>query len=452
MKLIERLKRLNLVDVLKRVYGMKFKGQGDGYVALSPFKKERCPSFWVRQERDGHWVFKDYSSGWGGSLFDFVALQENLGSFSQVFKRVCALTATEYEPLGAGAGAGPFFCSEASESATARGSGCREDRGYDIQSLYQRFRAQDAAACRAYLVERGIDEPLVDRLIQEGTVVCNRFEKGTYCCFAVRGSQGDLRCLYNRRIAGSGPEKFVLGPKEPFTLDWAVLSSAPKVFLCEGPIDYLSLKTLEGEQLTGVALLGNQLNVDRSLLASARQLIAAFDADSGGFSALYDLREAFEECQVDIYPMEECKDPNELLQAKRAGRARVLSPEQKVQLYREFSAAQNKAEVARRWQLNRSYLYELVKECEETLKQEFGSRRRGRPAKNQLSDLDEARRRLAELEEKYEQEATERERLYCRSEFLKLKLKWAQMRGGDLQAETGPARKPHAKKKRSKKR
>jgi hypothetical protein len=57
------------------------------------------------------------------------------------------------------------------------------------------------------------------------------------------------------------------------------------------------------------------------------------------------------------------------------------------------------------------------------------------------------------LENRYEREATERELLYCRSEFLKLRLKWAEIGAAELRGEVvdnskGPVAKKQIKKKR----
>ena len=63
--------------------------------------------------------------------------------------------------------------------------------------------------------------------------------------------------------------------------------------------------------------------------------------------------------------------------------------------------------------------------------------------------------RVKTLEDQYEGEATQRELLYCRSEFLNLRLKWAEREVAELRGEpvddtNGPAKKKHAKKKKSK--
>ena len=73
---IEALKQMNLVDFLTEHYGLKFSASGSGYVASSPFGADRNPSFFVRQ-LEGRWLFKDFSSGLGGSIIDFWMKKKN---------------------------------------------------------------------------------------------------------------------------------------------------------------------------------------------------------------------------------------------------------------------------------------------------------------------------------------------------------------------------------------
>ena len=64
----EYFKRLNMVEILRAYYHMKFDRKGDEYVCLSPFTNESNASFFVKQCSDGHWLFKDFSSDYGGSI------------------------------------------------------------------------------------------------------------------------------------------------------------------------------------------------------------------------------------------------------------------------------------------------------------------------------------------------------------------------------------------------
>jgi hypothetical protein len=398
---------------------------------------------------DGRWLFKDFSSGTGGSIFDFVRLKENLERFSDVLSYIrwllspmAACTLQLDRCVGAGGGELP---GGSSEGLSAR------QRSYDVHRLYEQFKGEDISACRDYLLRRGICEGLINKLIAEGILLHNRYKGHSYCCFGVFSGEGELKCLDNHQV--DGPGKFVLGRKSVFTQDWGLLPAAETVFVCESIIDYLSVKSLEDDPVPGLALLGNQVNFDSALVGSARVVISALDDDRGGYSGFLDLRERFPDKEIKAYDLEDHKDPNELLMAVKAGKGRKLSAERKLKLYHEFIQSSNRAELARKWGVDRSYMYEIARECEQALLDCFTGRKPGRKPEGRPSTLEEAWERIEALEEKYEREATERELLYCRSEFLKLRLKWAEIESAELRGEPvdeskGPVKKKQIKKKR----
>lgn len=442
---VEALKQMNLADFLTRYYGLVFQRGSGTYHCCSPFTGEKRPSFFVRLV-EGHWLFKDYSSGAGGSIFDFVRMKEKLAGFSEAKAFVCKLLGVSVSEMGQ-----PAVAAASAESENASAA----ERPYDVHQLHDRFRQEDPSLCRDYLLGRGIAPALVDALIGEGTVVHNRYQGRSYCCFAVRDDAGQLKCLDNHAIQGLG--KFVLGTKSPFSCEWEAVKRGKVVFLSEGIIDYLSVKSLELDPPAGLALLGNQLCFEPRLLEGAQTLVSALDNDPGGDSAVLDLKERYPEKQVRIYDLEGHKDPNELLVAVRSGQGRTLSPERKLQLYREFQGAENKAELARRWGIDRSHLYEIVRECEQLVVEGLSRRRLGRPAKGKPTTFEEALTRIDQLEEDFERKVTEHEEQYCRSEFLALRLKWAEieaaeLRGEPVDEEQGRQKQPQIKKKRRRRR
>jgi len=84
---IETLKQMNLVDFLTEHYGLNFTRSGSGYVASSPFGADRRAIFFVRQ-LEGRWLFKDFSSGLGGSIIDLVGHLECLPGVANVLRRI----------------------------------------------------------------------------------------------------------------------------------------------------------------------------------------------------------------------------------------------------------------------------------------------------------------------------------------------------------------------------
>lgn len=463
---IEEIKRLNMVDFLSCHYGLDFStgsrggaagpaGPGAGqYCCLSPFKAESTPSFFVR-EVDGHWLFKDFSSGHGGSLIDFVLLKEG---FDQVGEAVSYIEHLLCGGRGAGGGSQRSFLLP-SPSASAFPASI--PKPYDVEELYHSFRHNDVSCCREYLLGRGISEEVVGNLCRSERLLHNRYKGNSYCCFAVFNAEGQLRCLDNHQIGGEG--KFVLGYKHPFSLDWNQLPLSKRVFVTESIIDYLSIKTLEGIDFRGVALLGNVVNFNSEWFRSAHEVVSALDGDSGGFRAFLDLEERFSDRVMEVYDFGDSKDANEyLLKRKERQKGKRLSAEDKVSLYRDFQRSENKSEVASRWGINRSYLYELVKECEELILSGFSGRRCGRKPAGQAETLEEARERVKELEAENRRLDEERERYWVRNEFMKVRLKWAELESEEPghEVESVPEtpsstnsknRQKHLKKKRRKK-
>lgn len=434
---IDVLKGLNLVEFLAHHYHLSFSRVGNQFACHSPFGEDRTPSFFVRMV-EGRWLFKDFSSGLGGSIFDFVRIKEGLVSFRDALDHIVRLIS------------GGMRSSTGEE---LYGSDDKGSNAYDVRHLYEDFRRRDVTVCREYLLGRGISEGLVNSLIEEGDLLHNRYKGHSYCCFAVRNCEGELQCLDNHQVDGS--QKFVLGRKSIYTRDWKILGKAEQVFICEGIIDYLSVKTMEGEDLAGLALLGNQLIFDPGLLRETSLLITALDHDRGGYGAFYDLGELYPDKEIRPYDFEGHKDPNELLMAIKSGKWRRLSAEKKLKLYQEFIQSANKSDLAREWGIDRSYMYEIVRECEEALLNTFSGRKPGRKPKGKPATLEEAWERIEQLEKDYEREATEKELLHCRSEFLKVRLKWSEIEAAELRGEPvdetkAPIQKKQIKKKKKK--
>jgi DNA primase len=450
---IEEVKRLNMVDFLSRHYGLDFSkgsvlghsgGQGQ-YCCLSPFKEERNPSFFVR-EVDDHWLFKDFCSGHGGSLIDFVLLKEGFSQVSEALNHIGRLLVRGGKGKGKGKGKGEACSDRAFEFSSTSSSAASlidssptswvRERKYDINRLYSKFRHNDVGNCRDYLFKRGISEELIADLCTRGYLVHNTYKNISYCCFAVFDHSGQLCCLDNHEIDGEG--KFVLGNKHPFSMDWANLASSERVFVTESIIDYLSLKTLEGINIRGIALLGNVINFSSSLFPSAIEIVSAFDGDAGGFSAFLDLEESFngKVSRVSVYDFGDSKDANEHLQAQnKRKKSRHLSAQDKLLLYQDFQRCANKSKLAKKWGINRSYMYEVINECEDLIVSGFSQRRRGRKSGQEPGTLAEAGERLKNLEEENRRLDEERERHYVRNEFMKIRLKWAERELAEMRGE-----------------
>lgn len=428
----EDIKGINLVEFLTHHYGMRFSPRGHEYVSLSSFTCEREPSFYVRQV-GGKWLFKDFSSGHGGSIIDFVLIKEGFSEVSQALGHIQKVLSDEkviqmdrFEQVG-------------------------KEKPYDLKQIYQKIKSNDDSLCKDYLSGRGIANEVIEDLSKDGLLLHNRYQGQSWCCFAVFDQRGDLCCLDNHKIGGEG--KFVLGTKSIFTYDWKILPQTQAVFICEGIIDYLSMKTLQRRSMAGIALLGNRISFDSGLLGNAKKIISAVDSDEGGLEGLLEIQDRFPDKQISVFNLGNCKDPNEYLMATKEDKEETsLTAEDKLTLYQKFMSAQNKTEVAQKWGINRSYMYEIIKECEENIINGFSHRRPGRKPQYAPATLEEAMEKMKALEEQKECAEVEKEKYYARSEFMKLRLKWAQIEADELRGEkekqNGKKRQVKKKKKR----
>jgi DNA primase len=411
----EDIKGINLVEFLTCHYGMKFSFRGREYVGLSSFTSEKEPSFYVRLV-DGKWLFKDFASGHGGSLIDFVLIKEGFSEVAEALEHIQKVLGSD------------------KVIQTIRMEDVRKEKSYNLKQIYQRIKVEDLSPCKDYLLGRGIAGEVIEDLSREGLVLHNRYQGHSWCCFAVFDQGGDLCCLDNHKIDGGG--KFVLGKKSIFTCDWKILPQAKAVFICEGIIDYLSMKTLLKGPMAGIALLGNSVGFDPGLLKNTKEIISALDSDEGGFAGLLEVRDKFSDKQISVFNLGDCKDPNEYLMAAKEGKEETsLNPEDKLRLYKEFMSAENKTEVAQKWGINRSYMYEIIKECEENIISGFSYRRLGRKPQHAPATLDEAIDKIKTLEDEKERAEVEKEKYYARSEFMKLRLKWAQIEADELRGK-----------------
>jgi DNA primase len=300
---------------------MKFQRKGNVFVCLSPFGEEKNPSFVIHQKQ-GQWLFKDFSSDKGGSIIDLVRELENLPNhYPTIAARIERLLGQNTMPP-------PF----SSASATTAG---RTDLAY----VFKRIRANDRRQSKDYLASRAISEKVINRLVKHEQLFTNLYKDKTYCCFAVRDPQGRLMCLDNHQIYG--PDKFVLGNKHVFIPDYQALFEAGEITITEGIIDLLSMQTLFS--CVGLALLGNRLDFPAQWLSSNKKLVLALDNDKAGDAGKQKLRKRFPENHFEDFSVGDYKDPNEMLTAllNLATKRKKYSAEEKLKVCKEPINYQN---------------------------------------------------------------------------------------------------------------
>jgi len=419
---IEELKQLDLVELLSEAWGMSFKPEGGSFVAHSPFSEDRNPSFYVARASDGHWVYCDHSDGSSGSVIDLMMRKLQ----SSDFGRACAEARRLAQQCGVGvSSAAPTAAPET-----------------DWQWLYERLRANDASACRAYLGGRDLDEQLVDGLIGAGVIVLNRVDGSQYCCFAVHDASGRLQSLFSRRIDGpSDRKKFLLGRQAPFCVDWAPVAEAGSIYLCESIIDALSLLTVYPEACV-IAVPGAHYDLSQLQLPDGVRLIDAFDADDAGRTAARRLQEAFADHQVERFDMFGAHDLNEFLQRRDWMSESVRGTAKLTAADRVAIALSDRPsrEIARQYGIHHSRVCDIRNEASAILSGAWAERRPGRkPQPQPPEELLERQRELKEMKRQFEL-------LTMRKEWLDLQLEMHERR--DAEVESGERRKKRKKKRR----
>lgn len=105
------------------------------------------------------------------------------------------------------------------------------------------------------------------------------------------------------------------------------------------------------------------------------------------------------------------------------------SPEEKLQVYKEYQRSQNKSAVARKFGINRSYLIEIIAECDQVLLKHFDQKKPGRKKADQPENMAQALGQIETITSENRKLAKDNEELYIINQFDKLRLSWAERDG-----------------------
>src|SRR5437764_3366268 len=149
--------RLPVSEVVGRRVALKKAGRE--WKGLSPFNKEKTPSFFVNDQKAA-WF--DFSSGKNGNIFDFVMQTEGV-SFPEAVERLASMAGVPVP--------------KASPEAEAREE--RRKTLHDIVELAAKFfeatlQSRTGAKARGYLADRGI-EPKTQLRFRIGYAAAERF-------------------------------------------------------------------------------------------------------------------------------------------------------------------------------------------------------------------------------------------------------------------------------------
>jgi DNA primase len=430
-EIVEQVRQAcDIVDVIGGYVPLK--KAGAKYKALSPFNKEKTPSFFVDPTRQ---MFKCFSSGHGGDVFKFLMLMENM-TFPEAIRRLAQRAGVPIPETGP-------------QDPQAR------SRREELLALYagvaawwQKLLHSDPAAepARAYLKSRDFPSSLAEEFslgyapegwdttlswarqagyspeaLEWGKLVAQSESGRKFDFFRgrlmipIHDESGQVVAFSGRLLdPETKAQKYVNSPETPIFVKSKVLFGlnrtkrpiieADQAILCEGQIDLMrcwqkGVRNVVAPQ--GTAFTELQA---RTLKRLAKETVICFDADRAGQNAAERSVDVLlkEGVQVRIARMPEGEDPDSLLRkqpvevfenlireakdytrhlldAACAGEGDVSSPRARGAVAQKMAqviakipnAVQKESfllEVARRLQVGRSVVEEEVKKAESTLR------------------------------------------------------------------------------------
>lgn len=345
--------RVRLSEVIGR--SVKLRRQGREWVGLSPFTKERTPSFFVNDDKG---FFHDFSSGKHGDLIAFLQEAERLTFIEAV------------ERLAAEAGV-PLPMPDPASEARARARASLADW---LEAAAQFFEAElrrpAAEAARAHLADRGLAEVewkrfrlgyaradrthLKDHLVAKGALADELLEAGLLArpegaqtavdrfrdriIFPIADPRGRIVSFGARALDPAARAKYLNGPETPLFDKGRTLyglTEARRLLAEEGsrPIvveGYFDVIACQRAGLPAVAAMGTSLTESQMeiLWRLSPEPILCFDADRAGDAAA---SRAIDRALPLLTPtrsfafvmLEGGKDPDEILREKGSAALRA---------------------------------------------------------------------------------------------------------------------------------
>jgi DNA primase len=304
--------RLPVSDVVGR--RVKLRKQGREWAGLSPFNKEKSPSFFVNDQKG---FYHDFSSGKHGDIFDFVAETEGL-TFPEAVERLAGMAGlmlpqsspqdVQREKRRAGLGevmemAASFFEQAFRDRAGQNARTYVERRGLTAETI-AKFRIGyapgDRGALKRYLTEKGV--PLADQ-IEAGLLISgddipepyDRFRDRVI--FPIEDARGKVIAFGGRALSADAPAKYLNSPDTPLFHKGTVVFNHHRaraashatgtVIAVEGYVDAIALDQAGIAHV--VAPLGTALTPEQVglLWRMAPEPILCFDGDKAGVRAAH---------------------------------------------------------------------------------------------------------------------------------------------------------------------
>jgi DNA primase len=304
--------RLPVSDVVGR--RVKLRKAGREWKGLSPFGKERTPSFTVNDQKG---FFHDFSSGKHGDIFAFVMETEGV-TFPEAVERLASLAGVPMPTMSEAAEAqevrrrtlhdvvelaAKFFEATLAARIGAKARGYLADRSIE-PATQLKFRIGYAPPERFALKEHlGAQGISVEDMIEAGLVISgddipiayDRFRDRVM--FPISDLRGRVVAFGGRALDKDAPAKYLNSPETPLFHKGAMLYNGAsarqaahdgaQVIAVEGYVDVVAMVTA-GFPAT-VAPLGTALTEDQLALLwkLADEPVLCFDGDAAGRRAAY---------------------------------------------------------------------------------------------------------------------------------------------------------------------
>ena len=304
--------RLPVSEVVARRVTLKKAGRE--WKGLSPFSKEKTPSFFVNDQKQA-WF--DFSSGKNGSIFDFVMMTEGV-TFPEAVERLAQQAGLPLPKVSPEAEAqevkrktlhdvvelaARFFEKTLAERTGAKARGYLADRGLEPAAQVQ-FRIGYAPAERFALKEHlGAQGVPVPDMIEAGLLVSgddipvpyDRFRDRVM--FPITDLRGRVIAFGGRALEKDVPAKYLNSPETPLFHKGSQLYNGAaarqathdgaQLIVVEGYVDVIAM-VMAGYPAT-VAPLGTALTEDQLALLwkMSNEPVLCFDGDGAGKRAAY---------------------------------------------------------------------------------------------------------------------------------------------------------------------
>ncbi len=357
-EIVERVRQASdIVEVVGSYVPLKRAGQQ--FRGLSPFNREKTPSFYVHPDKQ---LFYCYSSQQGGDVFKFVMLYENL-DFMGALRRLAERSGIEipernqFKP-GSGGGSdrsmreqllrlhevvAAWWAELLHKDKMAEGARAylkSRDFGSELAKRFQVGYAPDSwDATMSWALKQGFTPEVLE---QSGLVTVNEETGRRYdrfrgrLMFPICDETGRVVAFSGRLLdVEAKAAKYVNSPETPIFIKSKVLFGLDKTkqgirdagwaLLCEGQIDLI--RCYEHDIRNAVAPQGTAFTERHAALLKrfTDKVVICFDADRAGQKAAFGSAEILIETGIDvrIATMPPGDDPDSLL---RRGGAAVLRP------------------------------------------------------------------------------------------------------------------------------